>query len=92
MAILKNKTIPPQTGIDELDPAIDLENSNVRISFESVELNTDEDVFCGVSAFGFTGTNVHAIFKSAEDSSHNHEGYRDRAYSQAWPEDNLWIQ
>lgn len=55
--------VPPQPGFEQLNPKIGWDSQVFRIAQQSTSLthNTDQPICAGISNFGFSGTNVHAI-------------------------------
>ncbi|CAN5414350.1 hypothetical protein BH10CYA1_BH10CYA1_01840 [soil metagenome] len=62
---LHHKVLPPTMGVTQPNPSCDFENSPFYINSESRPwINTGDDVRrAGVSAFGFGGTNFHAVIE-----------------------------
>lgn len=63
---LKNKQIPPSLNFEEPNPYIDFAGSPVYIVDRLLPWNTD--IYprrCGVSSFGFSGTNCHVVMEEA---------------------------
>lgn len=60
---LHHKVLPPTMGVTQPNPSCDFENSPFYINSETRPwINTGDDVRrAGVSAFGFGGTNFHAV-------------------------------
>lgn len=60
---LKNKTIPPQINFEKLNPAIDLKGSCLKVSKKPTPWKVPLKMkrVAGVSSFGISGTNAHAI-------------------------------
>ncbi len=66
---LHHRTLPPTIGVDELNPKIDLVNGPLRVSTQPrpwFHSETEHPRRAGVSAFGFGGTNFHAVLESYE--------------------------
>ena len=66
---LRHRTIPPTIGITAPNPRLDLERGSFRLCVEAQPwLHTDVDHprRAGVSAFGFGGTNFHAVLEAYE--------------------------
>ena len=62
---LHHKVLPPTMGVTQPNPSCDFENSPFYINSESRPwINTGDDIRrAGVSAFGFGGTNFHAVLE-----------------------------
>jgi|LSQX01.1.fsa_nt_gb polyketide synthase PksN len=66
---LKNKEIPPNLNFVEPNPYIDLTHSPVYIVDRLIPWDTGEyPRRCGVSSFGFSGTNCHVVMEEAPES------------------------
>jgi len=62
--VLQHSTIPPQLHFKRLNPNITLEDTPFLIPKESVNLpGSSKKRAVGVSAFGFSGTNVHIVLE-----------------------------
>jgi acyl transferase domain-containing protein/acyl-CoA synthetase (AMP-forming)/AMP-acid ligase II/acyl carrier protein/ubiquinone/menaquinone biosynthesis C-methylase UbiE len=62
---LKHGEIPPHLHFENLNPHIKLDGTRFTIPTENLRFETNEPRFAGVSAFGFGGTNAHAVLESA---------------------------
>ncbi len=60
MLALENRILPATTGFEEPNPDIPFEDLNLIVSGQPIALDGGEP-YAGVSAFGFGGTNAHAI-------------------------------
>ncbi|MHA1198773.1 MAG: beta-ketoacyl synthase N-terminal-like domain-containing protein [Candidatus Heimdallarchaeaceae archaeon] len=62
---LHHKKLPPSVNVEKLNPNIDWNSSKLRINTEVSEWLTPSSAVArvGVSAFGFGGTNYHAILE-----------------------------
>jgi len=75
-----NKRILPKTiNVKEINPEFDLDHSAVYINTENRKWDSDNcKRRCGVSSFGFSGTNAHAILEEydgiSDYSQNNNEG------------------
>lgn len=59
---LRERTVPPVANFRTLNPRIDLEGADIRISGQSAVWSPAESgPLAGVSSFGIIGTNAHAI-------------------------------
>ncbi|WP_166542066.1 beta-ketoacyl synthase N-terminal-like domain-containing protein [Paenibacillus lutrae] len=66
IAALKNKQLPPTIHFTKPNRNIPFEHSPVYVSDRAEEWNTDGfPRRCGVSSFGFSGTNCHVILEEA---------------------------
>ncbi|KAI1483084.1 ketoacyl-synt-domain-containing protein [Daldinia eschscholtzii] len=71
---LENGLIPPTTGVVQLNPDIPWEDFNVRVATEPTPFPASKPVRrISVNAFGYGGTNAHAILESADSIA---PGYR----------------
>lgn len=63
---LKNRGIPAHIGLHQVNPYIDLSKTNIEIpkNFMPWDIKKGKRI-AGVSAFGFTGTNVHVVVEEA---------------------------
>jgi len=61
---LKNSILPMNAGFGEVDPEIYDEASPIYFKKETTEWTNDTKI-CGVSSFGFNGTNCHVILKES---------------------------
>lgn len=62
LSILKNKCIPRTINYNILNPEIDIDNSAIYITDINRKLKRKVDqIICGISSFGFSGTNAHII-------------------------------
>uniref|UniRef100_A0A0B7KJD8 Uncharacterized protein n=1 Tax=Bionectria ochroleuca TaxID=29856 RepID=A0A0B7KJD8_BIOOC len=69
---LENGVIPPTAGITKLNPSIPWDDVNVRVVMEPTPFPTSMPYRrIGVSAFGYGGTNSHAILESYDDAAHS---------------------
>lgn len=63
---LESRRLPATLHIEELNPLIDFEELNLAPAREAVALDaTAETLACGISSFGFGGTNAHVVLRSA---------------------------
>ena len=71
---VKNKKIYPQLHFDVPNRYIDFDNSPVRVCTKLIDLSDVNSIkTCGVSSFGFTGTNCHMIIQEYIDAAKVHE-------------------
>jgi len=64
--VLRDRVVPPNIHLNSANPAIDLTGWNLAPVTESFHLASDRRLVIGVSAFGFGGTNAHAVLTSFE--------------------------
>ncbi|RAL23895.1 hypothetical protein DL240_07030 [Lujinxingia litoralis] len=65
---LKHRVLPPTLGVEEVNSALELEGSRVRVQTEAQpwEVYEGQARRAGVSAFGFGGTNFHVVLEEFE--------------------------
>ena len=72
--ILKNKKIPAQINIDELNTEVNWNAINVKINSEAISLDKDtQPTRAAINLSGYSGTNVHMIFEEAPRQQKNEE-------------------
>ena len=78
---LQHRQIPPHLHLKTVNPQIDLERLRVHIPLHQVDLPTLE--YAAVNAFGYGGTNAHAILRRAApaDSAPTPEPDRPRLFA-----------
>jgi acyl transferase domain-containing protein/NADPH:quinone reductase-like Zn-dependent oxidoreductase/acyl carrier protein/NADP-dependent 3-hydroxy acid dehydrogenase YdfG len=64
--VLRDRVVPANIHLHTANPAIDLTGWNLAPVTESFHLASDRRLVIGVSAFGFGGTNAHAVLTSFE--------------------------
>src|SRR6266478_6957595 len=64
--VLRDRVVPANIHLNSANPAIDLTGWNLAPVTESFHLAPDRRLVIGVSAFGFGGTNAHAVLTSFE--------------------------
>ncbi|MET8683124.1 beta-ketoacyl synthase N-terminal-like domain-containing protein [Streptomyces sp. NPDC004732] len=62
--VLKHGYVPPTVNVDEVNPALELDDSRYFVTTEGLSLDRDAENWAAVSAFGMGGTNGHVILKS----------------------------
>lgn len=65
IACLKHREVPGLPFAFEPNPDIDFEKANVLCAAQSVKLEEDKPLCCGVNSFGFGGANAHILLQSA---------------------------
>ncbi|KAI1393004.1 ketoacyl-synt-domain-containing protein [Hypoxylon trugodes] len=71
---LENEVIPPTAGVTQLNPDIAWDDLNVQVVTEPTSFPVSKPIRrIGVNAFGYGGTNAHAILESADSMA---PGYR----------------
>ena len=65
IACLKHREVPGLPFAFEPNPDIDFEKANVLCAAQSVKLEEDKPLCCGVNSFGFGGSNAHILLQSA---------------------------
>ncbi|WP_137129518.1 type I polyketide synthase [Rhizobium sp. FY34] len=63
---LETRRLPRSLHLDELNPYIDFNDIGITPAVQAIDLAREGQVFCGVSSFGFGGTNAHIVLRSAE--------------------------
>jgi malonyl CoA-acyl carrier protein transacylase len=81
---LRDKVLPPSLNCDTLNPDIDLSHSPIYINTELKpwDLKNGDIRSAGVSAFGFGGTNFHAVLEEYVPGRLNGKGKRTVSVSQ----------
>src|SRR6266403_3949740 len=64
--VLRDRVVPPNIHLRTPNPVIDLAALNLAPVTETFALPADRRLVVGVSAFGFGGTNAHAVLTSYE--------------------------
>ncbi|MBL1077521.1 polyketide synthase [Nocardia sp. 2] len=68
MLCVRERTVPPVAHFHTLNPRIDLEGTDIRISGHAAPWSIDESgPLAGVSSFGVIGTNAHAVVGPAPE-------------------------
>ncbi|MFC5662552.1 SDR family NAD(P)-dependent oxidoreductase [Kitasatospora misakiensis] len=62
---LRHGVVPPSLHSADLNPEIAFDELNVTVVREPLPLPADEQVFLGVSSFGWGGTNAHVVLTGA---------------------------
>ncbi len=65
IACLKHRQVPGLPFAFEPNPGIDFEKANVFCAAQSVRLEEEKPLCCGVNSFGFGGANAHILLQSA---------------------------
>lgn len=63
---LETRRLPRSLHLDELNPHIDFDDIGIVPAVQATDLAGDGQLFCGISSFGFGGTNAHIVLRSAE--------------------------
>ncbi|HEX8925438.1 MAG TPA: beta-ketoacyl synthase N-terminal-like domain-containing protein, partial [Terriglobales bacterium] len=84
---LRDKVLPPSLNCETLNPDIDLSHSPIYINtkLNSWELKNGDVRSAGVSAFGFGGTNFHAVLEEYIPGRLNGKGKQTVAVTQPVP-------
>ncbi|MBE9040674.1 polyketide synthase dehydratase domain-containing protein, partial [Oscillatoriales cyanobacterium LEGE 11467] len=64
---MQHGEIPPHLHLQQLNDRIDLARGAISIPTQLTPWSSDRPRLAGISAFGFSGTNAHAILESAPD-------------------------
>jgi myxalamid-type polyketide synthase MxaB len=64
--MMRHGTIPPQAGLQHLNPNINLAGTRLEIPRSTIPWNATSRI-AGVSSFGFGGTNTHVVLEAAEE-------------------------
>ncbi|WPZ32678.1 SDR family NAD(P)-dependent oxidoreductase [Thalassobaculum sp. OXR-137] len=64
---LQHRKIPPQPGLDALNPLIRLDGTRFSVPAELQDFPSGGPMRAGVSSFGFGGTNAHVILEEAPE-------------------------
>ena len=63
--MMKHGVIPPQMGLEELNPNVLLDGTRLRIPTQQVKWTSNTSRIAGISSFGFGGTNAHVVVEAA---------------------------
>ena len=68
---MQHREIPPHLHLHQLNPHISLEGTNLKIATELGEWSVapEQRRMAGVSSFGMSGTNVHAVLEEAPEKN-----------------------
>ncbi len=84
---LREETIPPLVGLTERNPHIPWDETVIQVPVEPTAWPRGERPRrAGISSFGFSGTNAHAVIEEASDASPATEPSRDRGATGKAPE------
>jgi acyl transferase domain-containing protein/NADPH:quinone reductase-like Zn-dependent oxidoreductase/NAD(P)-dependent dehydrogenase (short-subunit alcohol dehydrogenase family)/acyl carrier protein len=64
--VVRERAVPANLYADELSPHVPWSNMNLRVPVRLEPLASSGALYAGVSSFGFSGTNAHAIIARAE--------------------------
>src|SRR5580693_329796 len=70
--ILRDRRVPANVHLRTVNPHIDVAGWNLAPVVEPLSLDQDRRLVVGVSAFGFGGTNAHAVLTSYEHTDSRH--------------------
>ncbi|KAJ2996994.1 hypothetical protein NUW58_g789 [Xylaria curta] len=74
---LEQGLIPPTAGLTKLSPSIPWDDINVQVVSEPTPFPVSQTIKrVGVNAFGYGGTNAHAIIESTESFVPGYQGHR----------------
>ncbi|HSR96289.1 MAG TPA: type I polyketide synthase [Kofleriaceae bacterium] len=65
--VVRDRAVPANLHASALTPDLDWARMNVVVPTSTCELARDRALHAGVSSFGFSGTNAHAIITGADD-------------------------
>lgn len=69
---MNNKMLPPSINFDIPNSRIDFGNSPIYVNDRLTQWNGYKgELFCGVSSFGFSGTNCHMVLRNYEEPKRN---------------------
>ena len=64
LTVFKSRKLPPQFGLNEINPAIQAFDMPVEIPKKFVEFSGDKPLVAAINSFGFSGTNASMIVSS----------------------------
>ncbi|MBB4952236.1 acyl transferase domain-containing protein/NADPH:quinone reductase-like Zn-dependent oxidoreductase/acyl carrier protein [Agrobacterium vitis] len=64
---LETRRLPQSLHLDALNPHIDFDAMGIQPAATAMDLAAEGDLLCGVSSFGFGGTNAHVILRSPQN-------------------------
>jgi len=64
LAVFKSRKLPPQFGLNEINPAIQAFDTPVEIPRKFVDFSGDKPLVAAINSFGFSGTNASMIVGS----------------------------
>src|SRR3984885_379229 len=70
--VLRDRRVPANLHLGTVNPPIDVAGWNLAPVVEPLTLDRDRRLVVGVSAFGFGGTNAHAVLTSYEHTDSRH--------------------
>lgn len=68
LCALETRRLAPTLHIDALNPNLDFKALGLRPARKAVKLPQDGVLHCGISSFGFGGSNAHVILRSIEQA------------------------
>eukprot|EP01053_Blabericola_migrator_P011634 Blabericola_migrator_1__11633@NODE_6_length_26506_cov_44_936268_g5_i0_p1_GENE_NODE_6_length_26506_cov_44_936268_g5_i0NODE_6_length_26506_cov_44_936268_g5_i0_p1_ORF_typecomplete_len7931_score1366_80ketoacylsynt/PF00109_26/5_6e73ketoacylsynt/PF00109_26/1_5e75ketoacylsynt/PF00109_26/1_2e70ketoacylsynt/PF00109_26/3_7e59Ketoacylsynt_C/PF02801_22/5_4e33Ketoacylsynt_C/PF02801_22/5_1e43Ketoacylsynt_C/PF02801_22/2e38Ketoacylsynt_C/PF02801_22/2e24Acyl_transf_1/PF00698_21/5e55Acyl_transf_1/PF00698_21/6_9e7 len=85
IAVLRNKAVPKNLHLKELNPQLPVDNLPFLFPNETYALSdTKERHFAALSSFGFGGTNAHAILQRFEHTEHGGRETNRMARTKIW--------
>src|SRR5690554_2710020 len=90
IALLQQRQIPAQVNLQQIVAEIQATKGHLKIPQENMPLESGKTLYYGVSSFGFTGTNSHAILQEDSSVNGNHQPRETDAQKSLWPTNNLW--
>lgn len=68
---LYNNTVPPNLHFNNPNPALNYEESILKVPCEIEELPSDKTSYASINSFGYGGTNAHIVLKQYEPTIEN---------------------